>query len=302
MTTTALRRFTIGGSDAASACGVDPHRSRIMLWAEKTGRVETPETEAMRWGRILQPLIFDRLRELGHDVYPDAWPDENGTQLRDAERGWCIGHPDGWIGDRTYTAGIVEVKTANQWAHRANGDVPIQYAAQIQHYLHLTGLPRALLAVLVGGQRLEVREVPRDDDAIALLLDLEADFYDHLRRDTIPPPDGSDDAKAALLALFPNAESGSVVRLDREHWRLLRELRARKEQAAIIDGQVTELENRLKSYMGTAERAISPHDDDAIRWSNVQSKRIDTTALRETRPEVASEYETVTTTRRFTLL
>lgn len=41
-------RFTIGGSEAAAAAGIDPHRSRVGLWLEKTGRVEREETEAMR--------------------------------------------------------------------------------------------------------------------------------------------------------------------------------------------------------------------------------------------------------------
>jgi putative phage-type endonuclease len=296
MTVTALRPFTIGGSDAAAACGVDPFKSRIMLWAEKTGRAEQRESEAMTWGKRLEPLIAAQLEADGYDILPlPAEP------LTDPHRPWLSGHPDGFVA-LAGEAALLEVKTTGAWAHRAADDVPPQHAAQIQHYLHLTGLRHALLAVLVGGQRLEVRELERADAAIELMLWLEQDFYEHLRRDRPPAPDGSDSARDALMELFPGARAEKVVRLDREHWRLVRELRARKAQAKVIDGQVTELENQLKAFMGDAERAISPHDDHVLSWTNVTARRVDTTALRAHRPEIASEYETVTTTRRFTLL
>ena len=70
MTVVQLRPHTIGGSEAAAACGVDPYRSRVWLWGEKTGRpgFERPETEAMRWGKRLEDDIDDALRELGYDV------------------------------------------------------------------------------------------------------------------------------------------------------------------------------------------------------------------------------------------
>ncbi|NDC64365.1 MAG: hypothetical protein EBZ59_10375, partial [Planctomycetia bacterium] len=34
------RRAGIGGSDAAAACGIDPYRDRLTLWAEKVGLAE----------------------------------------------------------------------------------------------------------------------------------------------------------------------------------------------------------------------------------------------------------------------
>jgi predicted phage-related endonuclease len=243
--------------------------------------------------------VIARLEEEGYPIVPAP-----ADPLVDPERRWCVGHPDGYTRAVGGLRAVLEVKTVSQWGHRASGgELPPQYAAQVQHYLHLTGLTRAVLAVLVGGQRLEVREVERDDEAIALMLQLEEDFVRYLRRDRPPPPDGSDSAREALLHLFPGAEPGKIVRLDREHWQLVRELRARREQRKRIEAQEAELENRLKAFMGDAERALSPYsDDEVIRWTNVRATRIDTSALREHRPDVAAEYETTTTTRRFTLL
>src|SRR6266487_441319 len=96
------RRDKIGGSEAASACGVDPFRSRIMLWAEKTGRIERPETEAMKWGKLLEPVVFAGLERQGYDVMPA---------------------PDGeWSHDDRVPRGLARVsrrRSAIRTAHRA---------------------------------------------------------------------------------------------------------------------------------------------------------------------------------------
>ncbi len=293
-----LRPFTLGGSTAAAAAGIDPFRSRIMLWAELTGRYARPPSEAMEWGSRLEPLILAELVERGYEVMPA--PAEGFT---DPERPWLVGHPDTFVtldGERA----VGECKTMGQWAARANGSgaaVPLPYQAQAQVYMHLTGCTRTLVATLVGGQRLEVGTVERDDAAIAALLDALADFRGYLRRDRPPAPDGSDSARAAVIALFPEAQESKVCRLTKAEWADVRELRARKEQRDAIDGQIAELESRLKLAMGDAETAISPHDTDALHWRNTRSARVDVTALRAQRPELAAEYEKVTTTRRFSL-
>lgn len=298
MTVTDLRPFTLGGSTAAAAAGIDPFRSRVMLWAELTGRVSREPTEAMEWGKRLEPLILAELAERGYEVMPA--PAEG---FQDPERPWLVGHPDTFLvleGERV----IGECKTMNQWAHRANGSgaaVPLPYQCQAQVYMHLTGCERTLVATLVGGQRLEVGTVARDSRALDTLLERMANFRDHLRRDRPPAPDGSDSAHAAVIALFPEAQEAKVYRLTKAEWADVRELRARKEQADVIAGQIQELESRLKLAMGDAEVAISPHDTDALHWRNVRATRVDTKALKTQRPEIAAEYEKVTTTRRFTL-
>ncbi len=299
MTVAPLTLFTLGGSVAASAAGIDPYRSRVMAWAELSGRVQRESSEAMRWGLALEPVIDAELTERGYELIPA--PADGFT---DPERPWLIGHPDGFCvlsGERV----VYERKTMGQWAHRANGSgaaVPLPYQCQAQVYMHLTGLARTLVATLVGGQRLEVGTVERDEAAIAVLLDRMFWFREMLRRDKPPAPDGSDSARAAVIALFPGAQDAKVYRLTREEWQTKREAVALKEHIVVCERQYEEKCNRLKLAMGDAEHAISPHDTDALRWANVTAARVDTKALREARPEIAEEFTIHTTTRRFTLL
>ena len=283
MTVTQLKsRFTIGGSDAASAAGIDPYRSRIMLWLEKTGRVERPETEAMRWGIRLQPLI--ELREREYVAWSLDPRPVGGDAPVDPERAWLTGQPDGMVESDDGDV-LLEIKTVNQWAKREwNGEPPLAYVAQVQHYLHLTGLDRGLLAVLVGGQRLELTEIERNQRAIDRLLEREEEFYGFLVRDEPPPPDDSLSAREAVAAMFPEHVPARVMRLDGAQYRRLRELHARREQRDTIDAQVRGLENELKAAMGDAETAISPHDEPVIHWRTAATARMDMERFKAEQP------------------
>lgn len=291
---------TIGGSECAAAAGVHPFTSPVMLWSEKTGRVARPETEAMEWGRLLEPVVVARLREAGWTIQEGVTVE--GSLEREMLPAWFVAHVDG-LAAVDGVLGVLEVKTANAWAHASwRSDVPVQYAAQCQWYMHATGLDRTLLAVLVAGQRLELRTVLRDDRAIELLLEAAERFHWHLVTDTPPPPDGSKSTREALGLLFPDVERGARVRLIGDDWTALRELRELRVQAKAIDEQIARRENTIKAAMGSAETAISPYDDEVAHWRLTTTRRVDTTALRKARPDVAQEFTTETHTRRFTVV
>ena len=293
----ARRALTIGGSEAAAACGVDPHRSRIMLWAEKTGRAEVVKTEAMKWGRILEPVVRDELTARGFEITTLPF-----TEWTHDARPWLTGHPDGFVmldGDQA----VLEIKTgsaftSHDWANEIGAPVPA--LMQVHHYMELTGLHRGLLACLVGGQRLELRTVVRDQAVIDAMLSREEKFLGYVRSDTPPPPDGTDSARDALRALHPVSD-GSTVRLDSDTYGDVRRLRLLREQRAEIERQETELTQRIQLAMGDAEIAVSPFDTPAAKWANVNRTQLDTKALRAERPDVYAEFAALKSTRRFTV-
>ncbi len=100
--------------------------------------------------------------------------------------------------------------------------------------------------------------------------------------------------------MFPEA-NGKTIRLDRATWEACKELKARKEQLDAIKRQAAELQQTVEVAMGDAERAVSPYDTPAARWPTVQQTRLDTTALKEARPDVYSEFAVSKPTRRFTV-
>ena len=59
-----VRRNGIGSSDAAAAVGLNPYKSQLALWMEKTGRDDlfapidvNDESTPVYWGTLLEPIV-----------------------------------------------------------------------------------------------------------------------------------------------------------------------------------------------------------------------------------------------------
>lgn len=258
-----LRPFTIGGSEAAAACGVDPYQSPVMLWARKTGKLPpVPESEAMLWGKRLEPVILDVLR---HDHGLAVWP---GGDFDDESRPWLQGHPDAFARRGDEPAYVIDAKTTGPWsAHLWDDDAaPSTYIVQLHVYMHLTGLDHGLLACLVAGQRLQLRTVERDQALIDLILTQLEAFKGFVDRDEPPPPRGDESDAEALRGMFPG-ESGKRMRLDRAGMALVKEYRERKQQADVCKRQADALKEAIQLRMGDAEIATNLSDEIVAKWS-----------------------------------
>ena len=203
----AVRKQGIGSSDAAAAVGLNPYKSQLELWMEKTGRDESlpkldpqDEESPAYWGNVLEPIV--------------AWHYSKRSGNRVRRINAVLQHPDPklpWMLaniDREVIGAddvqILECKTAGiNGARLWKEGVPEYVQLQVMHQLAVTGKQAADVAVLLGGQHLEIHRIERDESMIARLIDLERLFWDYVVSDTPPPADGSDSAEAALRCLYP---------------------------------------------------------------------------------------------------
>jgi putative phage-type endonuclease len=293
----AAQGWTLGGSEAAAACGVDPWRSRVALWLEKRGEWRSEAGEPALWGNLLEPVVYAELERRGYNVMPAP-----AGGFQDDDNPWLVGHPDGFA-ELDGEAALLEIKTAGQWTKSewySESGCPLPYLLQIHHYFELTGYSLALLAVLIAGQRLETRIVHRDDAVIAQMLDLEGDFIAHLRKGQMPAPDGSDSAKEALREMFVPAP-GVVVRADKRIENHAREARILRESINARKEQLAKHEQAIQAYMGEATELISRNDRTLAKWTPYQRTDLDRKALKEAMPSTVTEFSTTKTLRRFTL-
>jgi putative phage-type endonuclease len=164
-----LRRHGIGGSDVSAIVGLSNYATPLSVWLEKTGlyRPDDDPSEAMEWGNILEPVVADEFsRRSGIPTTPYKF------LLAHPEHPWMLANVD-----RLITAdpvllvdehGVYEGKTTNafaraDWGTEDDPKVPDHALLQSHHYLAVTGLPYAYVAVLIGGQRLVWRRVERDE-------------------------------------------------------------------------------------------------------------------------------------------
>ncbi len=67
----------------------------------------------------------------------------------------------------------------------------------------VTGYKGAYIAALIGGNTFRWRFIERDEELIAMLIQLEADFWEYVKSETPPPLDGSEAAAKFLAERFP---------------------------------------------------------------------------------------------------
>lgn len=299
-----VRKQGIGSSDAAAAVGLNPYKSQLELWMEKTGRGEClptvdphDEESPLYWGNILEPIVAAHYtKRTGHRVrkinavlqHPD--PDK-AWMLANIDRE-VIGVPD---------VQILECKTAGINGARLWKDgVPEYVQLQVHHQLAVTGKPAADVAVLLGGQHLEIHRIERNDRMIGQLIELERQFWGYVERDEPPPADGSDSADLALRCLFQD-DTGTTVDFTEDC-----ALSATFSDLLAIRGRIAEDElreaqfkQRLQQAMGNASVAL--FETGKVTWKKAKdSVVLDVSALLRDRPELLRDYGiTRTGSRRF---
>lgn len=298
----AARKIGIGGSEAAAVCGLDDYRSAFAVWLDKTGVLDDNDeaSETAQWGSLIEPVVADEVaRRLQIDVFPVGW------MLGHPEHHFMLANLDRLAVDPRMgpDAGVLEIKLAG--AFRATDwrdTVPIRAMCQVQHYLAVTGLRWALVAALIGGQRLVTHVVEADDQLIDSIIEIETQFWRHVTDREPPAPDGSR-ATTELLGRLYDVDPDRIVTVERSEVEptlaALHFARSRQDDA---EADRRRAEAELKILMGGAALLTDTDGDPIARWPEVDSARIDVTALRRDHPILAAQYTKPSTTRRFTIV
>ncbi|WP_175948126.1 YqaJ viral recombinase family protein [Burkholderia pyrrocinia] len=289
----AVRRTGIGGSDAASAVGLNPYLSALELWLDKTGRAEgmpgpAPDdtNSPSTWGTLLEPIVAAvYTRITGNRVR------KINAVLRHPTIPWMLANIDREVVG-TRDVQILECKTAGEHGARLWRDgVPEYIQLQVQHQLAVTGKTAAHVAVLLCGQALEVHRIERDDALIGRLIELEARFWRFVETDTPPPADGSESADRALRHLYPG--NGETIDFSDDH-RLssvfadLVAVRAEIETRQQLEAQFKQM---IQQAMGDATRAVFQTGTVSFKRSK-DSSSVDLERLLADHPEFEQQYAT----------
>ncbi|MDR5879657.1 lambda-exonuclease family protein [Caballeronia sp. LZ032] len=287
-----VRRTGIGGSDAAAAVGLNPYKSSLELWLEKTGRdAELPKpdphdtTEPVYWGTLLEPIVAaaytqqtgNRVRRVNAVLQHPTIP----FMLANLDRE-IVGVPG---------VHILECKTAGEFGARLWRDgVPEYVQLQVQHQLAVTGKRVADVAVLLCGQQLAVHRIERDDQLIARLISLEAQFWQYVANDTPPPADGSESADRALRCLYPGT-AGTTVDFsdDRKLSAAFADLVAVRAEIEFREKEETKLKQAIQQTMGDASHAVFETGEVSFKRSK-DSTGVDLKRLLADHPAFEKQY------------
>jgi putative phage-type endonuclease len=287
-----VRQGGIGSSDAAAAVGLNPYRSALELWMDKTGRGDAlpqvdpnDESSPMYWGTLLEPIVAAHYtKRTGRKVR------KVNAVLQHPDHPWMLANLDREVlGDPSVQ--ILECKTAGFNGARLWKDgVPEYVQLQVMHQLAVTGKQAADVAVLICGQELQIHRIERDEAMIAQLIALERRFWTFVESDTPPPADGSDSADLALRCLYPR-DAGTVLdwTQDLEMSSVFSDLLAVRQVLERHETLEAQLKQRIQQRMGDASRAL--FETGEVSWKRSKdAQTLDALRLQQERPEIWKGY------------
>ena len=193
------RQGRIGGSDAAAILGMNPYKTNVQLWEEKTGRrkpEDISDKPYVKYGTEAE----EPLRQLFRLDFPEyqVMYQEGNMWLND-DIPWGHASLDGWLMDQDGRQGIWECKTTeimragqkDLWKDR----IPDNYYIQLLHYFLVTGFDFAVLKGQlkfdIDGEvwlktkhyKIERSEVQED---IGFLKEKEFEFWQRIKQDKPP--------------------------------------------------------------------------------------------------------------------
>jgi len=198
------RRESITGSDISSIVGLNPWKSALTLYYQKTGELQEQEaTTRMMLGNYLEEGIANLFQDLNPNlkVYRDL-----GTFAK-VDAPVYKANPDGVIEDQLGNLSVLEIKHTSQWWN----SVPMHYQLQVMWYQYVLGLKNPATLVAVTGGDLREFVVEYDETLIEKSLEAVELFLGLLNLGVAPDYDGSNSTYETVREL-----TGDIIEGDKE--------------------------------------------------------------------------------------
>lgn len=291
-----MRRRGVTSTDIPAILGLSRYASEGDVAREKLGHEpDEPDPESarrMRLGLSLQSIVGEE-EEIEH-----------GVKLRRVRR--LIVHPDlPWaltsldferVGERT----IVEVKTSSsrEW----DDGLPEWVEAQVRWQMGVARYPRAHVAALRYGSRLECFDIEHDETAFENLVLIAEDFR---RRLAAGGP--FDESHDSVRRAYRTDDGGEVI-ADAETVAAVRDLLMTRRNLAQIVERKEALEAAIQMRMGSASSMIGPNfrvtwrrarDSETTNWRLVAEGLLSRLPEQERQALISIQTSSIAGSRRF---
>lgn len=255
----AARRRTLGASEIAAVCGLDPFRGPWEVWADKMGLDIRQQFAEADMGHLFErPLLEHYSRTSGVALtYPE-------TLIHPLHK-WVSATPDGLASDRVVQVKVVGANMAHKW----DAGVPEYVVCQVQWEMFVTELPLAVVVACIGGTDYRALDVPADLEIQQSLFDQGREFWEsHVLTGDPLDPDASDACRKALSARH-RRHSAELVPATRELVEMAREHKRLGRQAKALDEERDAIGNALRLAIG--DRSGFEWEDGRCTWTTDKS-------------------------------
>lgn len=246
----AARRTGIGSSDASAVVGLNEYASPLSVWLDKLdgNPLSDEDSEVMEFGRELEPVVANVFaRRTGKQL-------KRVGLVRSLEWPWMTASCDRIvIGEPA----VVECKTTAWYRGKdwADDEIPDHAVIQATHQLAVTGLERAYIPVLIGGNHLEHRVLERDEAAIQRLVEVTGEFWHTNIEKRIEPAAVASDIRMLKARFTPDPDK--TILIDSDALALVRERSNLRKRMTADEKHYKALTAQIAQIMGEATAATT---------------------------------------------
>jgi putative phage-type endonuclease len=260
------RKNYIGGSDLGAICGLNPYRSALDVYLDKTSDDISEETNAaMRWGNLLEDVVAKAYSEdTGYDVEIEP------NTIYHPEYSFLAANIDRWADNKRR---ILECKTASflkakEWGDLGTDQIPESYLIQNATYSAVCNVPVVDTAVLIGGQDFRIYTYNRNKELEEKLIKIACNFWHNHIEKRIPPKCVS---TRDTFNLFPQSNHHEIVAESNilEKWE---QLKAAKEEENRIADTIEKLKTDIQEFMRDYDVLIDNQGNVIATWKNTAPK------------------------------
>jgi putative phage-type endonuclease len=256
------RKNYLGGSDLGAIAGLNPYRTALDVYLDKTSddiRCET--SHAMRWGTLLEDTIAKEYAE----VTGQTIEIEPNTIYHHSMK-FLGANIDRWVGDKEY---VLECKTAGftrgkEWGEEGTDQIPESYLVQVAYYAAICAVPKVDIAVLIGGQDFRIYTYERSKELEDKLIKIACNFWDNHIEKRIPPKCVS---TRDTFNLFPQSNYHEIV-AESNIIEKLQELKGAKEEESRIQNTIEKLKTDIQEFMRDYDVLIDNNGNVIATWKN----------------------------------
>ena len=256
------RKNYIGGSDLGAICGLNPYRTALDVYLDKTSDDIACETSpAMRWGTLLEDTIAKEYAEVtGQTIEIEP------NTIYHPEYEFLGANIDRWVGDKEY---VLECKTAGftrgkEWGEEGTDQIPESYLVQVAYYAAICAVPKVDIAVLIGGQDFRIYTYERTKELEDKLIKIACNFWDNHIEKRIPPKCVS---TRDTFNLFPQSNYHEIV-AESNIIEKLQKLKGAKEEESRIQNTIEKLKTDIQEFMRDYDVLIDNNGNVIATWKN----------------------------------
>lgn len=183
----------LGGSEIATAAGLNKFSTPLQLWMRKTGRdTSVIDNKHTRLGKKMEQVVAETFIE----EHPEILTYEKVVSTFQHDTiDWATCTPDYNMVRNDGCGMLLEIKTSGIWADKewADGQVPDYAQIQLMWQMGICGVEKGYLAALIGGKNFYSKEIAFNKDVFAQLVELGDRFLDYVRSDKPPSATYADD-------------------------------------------------------------------------------------------------------------